>query len=174
MSVNNNGLFMGVDLGTQSVKVGIYDDKGLKVAFCKESLETIYGNNGYAEQKPSDWWSQLIKCVNNLKGIVDFNKIKSISACATSSTVLLVDSEMNPVTNGILWMDQRNVEQENKINNIDDEIVNDVLKNSGGKVSVEWMISKALWISQNYQIKDKYVVEQLDWINYKLTGYLAA
>lgn len=165
---------MGIDLGTQSLKLGIYDIQGEKIHLESIEFTTYYLDNGFVEQKPSDWWCALEHCAFQAKKKVDLSKVKSIAVCATSSTVLMTDHQFNPVMNAISWMDKRNIKEEEEINNHDHPLVQEVLKYSGNKVSVEWMITKALWLKNNYDLSNRYVMEQLDWINYKLTNRLVA
>ena len=49
--------FMGVDTGTQSVRVVVADISGNIVASDEQVYETYYPQPGWAEQKPADWWS---------------------------------------------------------------------------------------------------------------------
>lgn len=161
---------MGIDLGTQSLKLGIYNIQGKKIHMESKKFKTYYSGNGVVEQKPNDWWSALEHCALQAQQKVDLSKVKSIAVCATSSTVLMTDHQFNPVMNAISWMDKRNIKEEEAINTNDHELVQEVLKYSGNKVSVEWMIAKALWLNNNYDLSNKYVMEQLDWINYKLTN----
>ena len=47
--------FMGVDTGTQSVRVVVADISGNIVASDEQVYETYYPQPGWAEQKPADW-----------------------------------------------------------------------------------------------------------------------
>ncbi len=49
--------FMGVDTGTQSVRVVVTDISGNVVAANEQAYQTVYPKPGRAEQKPQDWWS---------------------------------------------------------------------------------------------------------------------
>ena len=73
----------------------------------------------------------------------------------------------------ILWMDNRANMEANGIN----ETRHEVLKYCGNEVSVEWLIPKVLWLKNNRRdIYDKSykIVEQLDYINYVLTGRMGS
>lgn len=172
MYIYESSYVMGVDIGTQSLKVGIYNSQGNKVLIERRKLHTNHYKNGYAEQNPNDWWEALKSCMDSVRKKIETSTIKAITVCATSSTVLLTDERLTPIGNAIMWMDQRNVNEEEKINT--EKNIEDTLKYSGGKVSVEWMTTKSLWFSNNYDLTNKYIVEQLDWINYKLTNELVA
>lgn len=167
--------FMGVDTGTQSVRVVVADISGNIVASDEQVYETYYPQPGWAEQKPADWWSCFNKAVENVTKSLSMGirySIKSISVCSTSSTVLAVDEQGNPMMDAIMWMDTRAVKEMEEINATADP----VLEYCGGEDSVEWMIPKTLWIKNNKPeiYKDSYkIIEQLDWMNYQLCGTFA-
>lgn len=164
--------FMGVDTGTQSVRVVVTDLSGNVVASDEQVYETYYPKPGWAEQKPEDWWSCFNKAVENVMDSLSAGirySIAAVSVCSTSSTVLPVDQEGNPLADAIMWMDTRAVKEIKAIN----KTKHPILKYCGGEDSVEWMIPKTLWIKKNQpEIYEKSykIIEQLDWMNYKLCG----
>ncbi|MGL4606666.1 MAG: FGGY-family carbohydrate kinase [Eubacteriaceae bacterium] len=170
--MNKTRYFMGVDTGTQSVRVVVTDLSGNVVASNEQVYETYYPKPGWAEQKPEDWWNSFNKAVETVMGSLSTGirySIAALSVCSTSSTVLPVDEEGNPLTDAIMWMDTRAVKEMETINATNHPI----LKYCGGEDSVEWMIPKTLWIKNNqpeiYEKSHK-IIEQLDWMNYKLCG----
>lgn len=167
-----NGLFIGVDFGTQSVRCGIVDSKGQVITACETAYQTQYPAPGWAAQDPAEWLKSfdeaLLQCVRQ----VDHNtldNIKGLSLCTTASTVLPVSRDGKPLTDALLWMDNRAKEEAAYINNKKHE----VLKYCGGEVSVEWMMPKMLWVKNHqpdiYESMDRFV-ELLDFVNHHLTG----
>jgi FGGY-family pentulose kinase len=166
---------LGIDFGTQGLKLGIFSALGKLVWKGEQSYPTYFPQVGRAEQNPLDWWNALIRLLHQGSANVDLSRIGGICVCATSSSVLLVDPEGTPVMPAMMWMDQRAVPDAGAINENRDPAVTGTLRYSGGKVSEEWMTPKALWLKRNGMLKPGYkVVEQLDWINYMLTGKWAA
>lgn len=167
---------MGIDVGTSSVRVGIFDLKGKPVMFSDEPYPLYAPFSGWAEQKPQDWWDCLSKASRraiNESGICPA-EIIGMSLDATSCTVLLVDENINPIRPALMWMDVRASQQAKRITGTRD----DALKYNGyGNVSAEWMPCKALWLKENepenYNMA-AYVIECVDWLTYKLTGRLTA
>jgi FGGY-family pentulose kinase len=164
-------LILGVDFGTQGVRAAVFEPDGhcLKMAFA--GYDTYYPHPGWAEQQPNEWWEAFRKALSTCLDGLNPTEIAGMAVCATSSTVLAIDREGNPLMPAILWMDARATKQADEINSTG----NKVLKYSGGQVSVEWMLPKTLWIKENrpdiYQNAYQ-IMEQLDWINYRLTGRL--
>ncbi len=171
-----NGLatVMGVDIGTQSLKVGVYTTEGEQICVTSASYPTYHSSEGYSEQDALDWWKALQEAVSSMANVVDVKTIKGMALCATSSTVVLTDEELQPIAHAQCWMDQRPKEEEEEINQNQHFQVENHLLFSGRKTSVEWMTTKALWFKKNYDLTNKFIVEQIDWMNYQLTGCLVA
>jgi FGGY-family pentulose kinase len=160
---------VSIDLGTQSARVALYDLKGRLLALAVKSYKTWYPVPGAAEQDPKEWWSAIRSGVVEVTSKYPECSVIGITASATSSTVLPVDSAGNPLARAILWMDTRATKQAEKIN----RIASPVLRWCGGSVSPEWFLPKLLWIKEKQPelYSEAYlIVEALDWLNYMLTG----
>ncbi|MDO4288038.1 MAG: FGGY-family carbohydrate kinase [Eubacterium sp.] len=162
--------FMGIDLGTQSVRVVIADISGNVLNSDEQAYETLYPQAGWAEQRPSDWWQCLNAAMANVLKNTSMGlrySICAVSVCATSPTILPVDENCEALTNAIMWMDNRATEETAAVN----ATRHHVLEYCGGEDSVEWTIPKMLWIKNHqpeiYQRAYK-IIEQEDYINYRL------
>lgn len=164
--------FLALDFGTESVRGALFDTYGVLVHTAAREYHTYFPNPGWAEQKPSDWWDAFTEVA---RGILSESGVKpdSISAMTvdtTSCTVLALDERFTPLRNALIWMDVRSFRQANRIAGSD---MGALKYNGFGKVSAEWMPSKALWMRENepeiYR-KASHICEFQDWINYRLTG----
>jgi FGGY-family pentulose kinase len=163
---------MGVDGGTESIRVGIFDLDGNLKASCQEPYKTYFPQSGWAEQDPEEWWQAFRVASNKLLKDTKISPetIKGIGIDATSCTVVFLDNHMNPLRKALLWMDVRSGQEAKLIA----ETGHPALKYNGfGNVSAEWMPCKALWVKRHEP--DIYrnsaaVCEYLDFINYRLTG----
>lgn len=168
--------FIGIDTGTQGVRIGIADEDGEMLTSHEKKWETSYPKVGWAEQNPMDWWESILEVLLMCSAEMTDEQKKSVKACcvcATSSTVLAIDEQGKPLMDAMMWMDARSREEMNEINETHDP----VLDYCGQETSFEWMIPKALWIKRHRRdIYDKCfrLVEQLDWINYMLSGILSS
>ena len=164
---------MGIDVGTEAGRVGVFNSQGDLLAMAAAPYETEHPWPGWAEQNPFDWWQAICNCSREVtEKIKGQGSVCAVAVCATSATVLAVDQSGLPLENAIIWMDSRAGKECRDINATRHEI----LKFSGGEVSVEWMVPKRLWLKRNR--KDLYsqasmIVEALDWINFKLSGVWA-
>ena len=164
--------FLGIDFGTQGVRCGIADEFGEIISSAHKGYDTYYPEPGWVTQKPEEWIDCMFEaakaCLKNADEKIVQN-IKGASVCATASTVVPVLEDGTTLMDAILWMDNRANMEANGIN----ETQHEVLKYCGNEVSVEWLIPKVLWLKNNRRdIYDKAfkIVEQLDYINYMLTG----
>jgi sugar (pentulose or hexulose) kinase len=100
---------LGMDIGTGSVRVGIFDRKGTPVVFEGVELETRHPRPGRAEQDPETWWSGLAMATRRALEEGDFSpgEILGIGVDATASTLLAVDEQGGPLLPAIMWMDDR-------------------------------------------------------------------
>jgi FGGY-family pentulose kinase len=163
---------IGIDGGTESVRVGVFDRKGTPVVFSSKEYSTEYPRPGWAEQDPDEWWSCFTAAVReaiNESGVAA-DDIVGISHDCTSCTVVVLDEQDRHLRPAILWMDVRAADQARRLGETGDR----ALKYNGfGPVSAEWMPCKALWLKENEP--DAYnnstrICEYTDWMTHRLTG----
>ncbi|MBD0252999.1 MAG: xylulose kinase [Rubrobacter sp.] len=163
---------LGIDFGTESVRVGIFDREGTPLVFAGEAYDLEHPYPGWAEQDPDEWWSCLIKATRKAldEGEVAPEEICGLSVDATTSTVVALDRQERILRPAIMWMDVRAVDQARRVAETGDP----ALKYSGyTHVSAEWMPPKALWLKENEpeNYENAYrICECLDWITHRLTG----
>jgi len=163
---------LGIDMGTESVRVGVYDPRGKPLAVVARVYKTTHPHPGWAEQDPNEWWSALVYAVHlamrqaNIKP----EQVAGISCDSTTCTVVALDATNRLLRPAILWMDVRAVEQASRIA----ESTHSARKyNGGGPVSAEWYPCKALWLKENepdiYR-RAAHLVECTDWATFRLTN----
>lgn len=163
---------MGVDFGTESVRVVIFDADGAPIARAAEPYPTDHPQPGWAEQKTEDWWRSFVLATRRAiqESGVDPARIAAIGADCTSCTVVFMDEQFHPLRPAIIWMDVRAAEQAQRIARSGHPMLR---YNGFGNVSAEWLPCKALWVKENEP--DTYrraarVGEFIDWLTYRLTG----
>ncbi len=163
---------MGIDGGTESVRVGIFDREGTPVVFAGEPYALKHPRPGWAEQDPDEWWSCLVAATKKAmsESGLSPDDIAGISSDTTSCTVVAMDDKDRHMRPAIIWMDVRASDQARRLGETGDP----ALKYNGyGAVSAEWMPSKALWLKENepdtYN-NAKHICEYQDWMTHKLTG----
>ena len=104
-------LVIGVDFGTLSVRASVVDSKlGLLATEAAEyPLKRLREDPNFATQSHHDHMKSLAEAVKAavLKAGVDAQLIESIALDTTGSSVVVVDSEMQPLGDYYLWCDHR-------------------------------------------------------------------
>jgi FGGY-family pentulose kinase len=164
-------LFLGIDIGTQSARVGVCSADGVMVSSASSPYGTSYPRPGWAEQDAADWWRAVCAASKEClaRGGIDARRVEGISFDATSATVLMVEKDGTPLASAILWMDQRAVAEVEQVARTGHA----VLRYVGGQDSAEWMVPKALWLKRNHPDlfrRAHHVLEATEWLAQKLCG----
>src|SRR5260370_33876803 len=136
---------MGIDGGTESVRVGIFDREGTPVAFASRTYTLKHPRPGWAEQDPDEWWSSLVAAFREMmsKSGIAPNEIAGLSLDCTTCTVVALDKYDRVLRPAIIWMDVRAAEHARRIAKTGDAPLKD---NRCAKESPERMPCKALWL----------------------------
>jgi xylulokinase len=165
--------FLGIDLGTSSVKIIIMDEVGKVIESVSKNYDVSYPEVGWAEQNPEDWWNSTREGIKELLGreSVKSEEINGVSFSGQMHGLVLLDDNNNVLMPAILWCDQRTQKQCDFLNN---EFGQDKLsKYTGNKALAGFTIPKVLWVKENRpEIYDKIAHMMLpkDYISFKLTG----
>ena len=95
---------MGIDCGTGSVRVAIFDAKGKNYAYSIEEYGTVYPKNGWAEQSDDEWLSALKTAIPDciMKAGVEKEDIAAICCDATTNTLVYLGEDDKSVRPPIL------------------------------------------------------------------------
>jgi len=145
-----DGLYLGIDVGTASARAGIFDGDGVLRALATCAIETWRPQAEFVEQSSDDIWRAVCRAVRQAVAGAGVNgdQVRGIGFDATCSLVVL-DQQDKPVTvsptgcdeqNTIVWMDHRAIKQAERINTTE----HDVLRFVGGTTSPEMETPKLL------------------------------
>src|SRR5207253_5813796 len=164
-------LFLGIDVGTQSLRAALVDPAGNSRAFAVHPIETLHHQPGWAEQDARQWWRAACSATRGAlaKANVQPEQIAGIGLDCTACTVLACMADGTPLRDALLWMDQRAFREAEQISAVNDP----TLRYVSGAVSPEWMLPKALWLKRHepacYDRAER-IVECTDWFMFRLTG----
>ncbi len=99
--------FLGIDLGTSSVKVVALDAAGKVVAAASRCYETTRPEPGYAEQSPELWWSATAACISDVLKTATEAKVRGIGLSGQMHGLICLDSKGHPCRDAIIWPDMR-------------------------------------------------------------------
>ncbi|MGA9638740.1 xylulokinase [Flavobacterium sp.] len=144
--------YIGFDLGSSSIKVALVDmatGKSIDVAQEPENeMSMLAVKNGWAEQKPEDWWQHSCNAIKKLKEKhhITANQIKGIGISYQMHGLVLVDKEGNTLRQSIIWCDSRAVAIGNEaFEKIGEEKCKEHLLNSPSNFTA----SKLKWVKEN-------------------------
>ena len=112
--------FIGIDLGSSSVKVSVLDGNSGRVlgsGFAPQTEAPISSpQNGWAEQNPADWWTYLKAALQTAlhDSRVDVRDIRAIGITYQMHGLVLVDKDLQVLRPSIIWCDSRAVPYGNR------------------------------------------------------------
>ena len=107
--------YIGFDLGSSSIKVALVEmatGKSIDVAQEPENeMSMLAIKNGWAEQKPEDWWQHSCNAIAKLKKkhSITADQIKGIGISYQMHGLVLVDKAGETLRQSIIWCDSRAV-----------------------------------------------------------------
>src|SRR5260370_24248710 len=102
-------LFLGLDVGTQSVRAALFDASGSCRAFGTSPLDTTHPHAAWAEQNPAKWWHAARTAVPEAlaKAHATPADVAAIGLDCTACTLLPCKADGNPLHNARLCSDHR-------------------------------------------------------------------
>ena len=164
-------LYIGVDLGTSAVKLLLMDEKGNIKKIVSKEYQLFFPHPGWSEQKPEDWFKQVIIGIKEL--ISDCNKesVAGISFGGQMHGLVLLDDKDNVIRPAILWNDGRTKEETDYLNNV---IGKDKLSEYTSNIAFTGFTApKILWVRKNEPDNFKKINKIMlpkDYLVYRLSG----
>jgi len=164
-------MFIGIDLGTSSVKAILINHNQSIIATSNYKLKINSQRDGYYEQDPKDWIKATMKCLDNIQKLKpkEFSEIISIGISGQMHGATLIDKSGNVIRPCILWNDTRahlnckEFEQQKF----------DVRKISGNIAMPGFTGPKINWLRKNENKNFKKIYKVLlpkDYLRFYLTG----
>jgi len=163
-------MYVGIDLGTSSVKTLLMDDSGVVVRTVSQPYEVLMPQPGWTEQDPLVWFDQTIKALKELM-IGYESSIEAISFSGQMHGMVTLDANDDVIRPAILWNDQRTIHQV-------DELIHQFgleghLARTGNIPLTGLTAPKVLWMKQQEPelfSKVRKVMLPKDYLVYRLTG----
>src|SRR3712207_1798113 len=103
-------MFLGLDLGTGSVKALVLDEGGEVRGEGSAPCRVGAPSPGWAESDPRDWWDAASKAVQTAIGLQGA-EIEAVGLSGQMHGVVLADNSGRPVRPAVTWADTRSREQ---------------------------------------------------------------
>jgi len=131
-------VWIGVDLGTQSVRSVLVDAAGTVLARAARSL-TSHRDGARHEQDPREW----LAAVDATLAEVATPAVQGVAICSTSGTVLLTDESGAPTTPALMYDDARAADYLDRIVKADPD-------RWSAAMQPTWALPKLLWLLERH------------------------
>lgn len=165
--------YLGIDLGTSSVKVLAMNDNNEIVGEATKAYEVFYPQDKWAEQNPTDWWTQTVACIKELMVTANMPKdgIKAIGFSGQMHGLVALDEANEVLTPAILWCDNRTQEECDAITeHFGPQKLSELV---GNKALTGFTAPKILWVKKYLPEifeKIKHIMLPKDYVRFCLTG----
>lgn len=138
--------FLGIDLGTQGVKVVGWDEEGNFLGSTSREYPILTPQIGFAEQNPEIWWEKTKEAIKELVNLIPQVNVKAIGFSGQMHGTVIIDDNLKPLYPAIIWADQRS-HQEVKI--IREKLEDKLATICGSDVATGFMAPTLLWLKEN-------------------------
>ncbi len=166
-------IYLGIDCGTQSLKVVAWSPEQGVVGSASRPYEVIPGlPPGHKEQHPGDWIRALDECMLELAGRIPMERVAAVGVSGQQHGLVLLDAQDQVIRPAKLWNDTSTEPQCRRIM----EAVggNQAYWNEiGNLLPPGFTASKVLWVKENEPHHYRRVASLLlphDYLNFHLTG----
>ena len=166
---------LGIDIGTYETKGVLVDETGVIHAQAARGHKMLVPEPGWAEHRPEeDWWGDFVfvcKALMHESG-VDPKDIKAVACSAIGPCMLPVDSDGNPLMNGVLYGVDGRAEAE--VRELTGRIgENTIVARCGNALTSQSVGPKILWLKrQRPEIfaKTAHILTSTSFLVQRLTG----
>jgi xylulokinase len=99
---------LAIDLGTSSVKVGLFARDGRLLSFARRGHQLV---NVVGEADPEQWWSATAEAIREAASDLDLRQVQAVCVGGQGPTLVLVDAQGRAVRPALTWMDTRSTAQ---------------------------------------------------------------
>ena len=166
--------YLGIDLGTSSVKLLLCDEKLNILSSHSEDYPIFYPQDGWSEQNPEDWWSATKKGIKKIGESHDLAQVQALSFGGQMHGLVALDSDNDVIRRAILWNDGRTGKQVEYLNQtVGTEFL---IQETGNIAYAGFTAPKILWLRDNEPEnfdKIKHILLPKDYLTFCFTGQYA-
>lgn len=163
--------YIGIDLGTSSVKLLLMRADGAILRTARRDYAVSCPLPGYSEQNPEDWYEQTVDGLGELLRGVSRRDVQGIGIAGQMHGLVLLDRQGQVIRPAILWNDGRSAAQTERLN-----------REPGKQKLTEWTANfafagftapKLLWVRENEPENYAKIAKVLlpkDYLLYRLSG----
>jgi sugar (pentulose or hexulose) kinase len=169
MVLSHLPIVLGVDVGTSGVRSLAATAEGDILAEARAALSDLPAAGSAHEQDANAWWRAVCNTIRELRKSLEagscWSRNAGIAVTSTSGSLVLVDSQGDPVRPAMLYDDGRAAAVANELSQR--------LPAGQAPVNASFSLAKALWVRQEEPAiweRASYILHPADWLTAKLTG----
>ncbi|AFK03030.1 Carbohydrate kinase, FGGY [Emticicia oligotrophica DSM 17448] len=136
--------FTGLDIGTTSTKAVVFDISGRVIAQKSINYQMIHSHPDWSEQNPDEIYNAVKECLDYLG---KRSLIQYVSFSSAMHSIMAVDETGTPLTNLILWADNRAIQIANELKT--SEIGQEIYHRTGTPIHPFSFLCKILWLKEH-------------------------
>jgi len=164
-------LYVGIDLGTSSMKLLLMDANGGILNTVTKEYPLEFPQPGWSQQNPEDWKKALYTGMPELLKGFEGHAVAGIGCGGQMHGLVVLDAEDRVIRPAILWNDGRTAKEVDYLNNIIGK--EELSKMTANIAFAGFTAPKILWM-QNHEPENFGRIAKImlpkDYINYILTG----
>jgi xylulokinase len=163
-------MYLGIDVGTSSVKAVLIDEGQKTIASETAPLEVSRPHSGWSEQNPDDWWTATGDVLDRLvrAHAKAMSAVRGIGLSGHMHGATLIDKSDKPLRPCLLWNDVRSAEEAAELD------ANPIFREiTGNIVFPGFTAPKVLWVERHEPdvfAKIEKILLPKDYVRLKLTG----
>ncbi len=167
-------LLLGLDVGTTSVKAGLFDITGRRMAGAGREYRLAHPAPDRVEIDPETWWTAAVEAVRETLSPpgIERTSIAAIGVSSQGETVAAVDADGRALGPALVWLDNRaSAEARELADRFGNALVYD--RTGVPDVNPTWTAAKLLWWRHHepalFRAADRFVLAE-DFVLRRLTG----
>jgi len=164
-AIEDEPLWMGLDLGTQSVRALVVAGDGRVAGSGSHPLESRRDGPRH-EQDADGWWEAVSTASHMALSGLSPECVRGVAIAGTSGTIVLVDGAGAPLTPALMYDDSRAIDQARRAGEAG-------ATPSGDPIPPQWALAKLLWILEQWPDRARCarLAHQPDFIARRLVGH---
>lgn len=164
-------MFLGIDLGTHSVKALLLDAAGEVVGEAARRYPVSAPRPGWSETAPEAWWQGVVEAVQEAAGTFS-GQVSAVGLSGQMHGVVLTGRQGNALRPAILWADTRATNELRHFHGLTERERRDL----ANPVTVGMAGPTLLWLKRHepdlYEAA-AWALQPKDWLRARLTGAVA-
>jgi sugar (pentulose or hexulose) kinase len=141
---SENDLILSLDIGTSAIKVGLFSASGELLYLASREPDLTFPRANRVEQSLHESWDLICEATREILSEVQPRTIAAITLTNQRGSVVPLDKLGEPLTDLMVWMDHRGLEQVERLESV---IGSGVYYNTSGHPIVPITgVSKVLWL----------------------------